>query len=72
LETPPLLFSADANLLAPLADATILVARIGSTTFDKRDPRDQSLCAKNVLGLWPTARAPELYSKFTYYYSKAE
>ena len=33
-DTPPLLFSADANLLSTLADGTILVVKIGSTTFD--------------------------------------
>src|SRR5438552_9225864 len=33
-DTPPLLFSADANLLAALTDGTILVVRIGSTTID--------------------------------------
>src|SRR5262249_17912527 len=33
-DTPPLLFSADANLLATMADGTILVVKIGATTFD--------------------------------------
>jgi len=31
-DTPPLLFSADANLLSTMADGTILVVKIGSTT----------------------------------------
>jgi receptor protein-tyrosine kinase len=55
-DTPPLLFSADANLLSTLADGTILVVKIGSTTFDSVTRAMQSL----------------LYSKYTYYYSKAE
>ena len=72
-DTPPLLFSADANLLATLADATILVVRIGSTTFDNVTRAMQSLCENNVLGIVANgARASELYSKYTYYYSKSE
>ena len=72
-DTPPLLFSADANLLATLADATILVVRIGSTTFDNVTRAMQSLCENNVLGIVANgARASELYSKYTYYYSKTE
>ncbi|HUI56243.1 MAG TPA: CpsD/CapB family tyrosine-protein kinase [Bryobacteraceae bacterium] len=72
-DTPPLLFSADANLLATLADGTILVVKIGSTTFDSVTRAMQSLCENNVLGIVANgARASELYSKYTYYYSKAE
>ncbi|PWU00874.1 MAG: capsular biosynthesis protein [Terriglobia bacterium] len=72
-DTPPLLFSADANLLATLADGTILVVKIGSTTFDNVTRAMQSLCENNVLGIVANgARASELYSKYTYYYSKNE
>jgi protein-tyrosine kinase len=72
-DTPPLLFSADANLLATLADGTILVVKIGSTTFDNVTRAMQSLCENNVLGIVANgARASELYSKYTYYYSKTE
>jgi receptor protein-tyrosine kinase len=72
-DTPPLLFSADANLLATLADGTILVVKIGSTTFDNVTRAMQSLCENNVLGIVANgARASELYSKYTYYYSKVE
>ena len=72
-DTPPLLFSADANLLATLADGTILVVKIGSTTFDNVTRAMQSLCENNVLGIVANgARASELYSKYTYYYSKQE
>jgi len=72
-DTPPLLFSADANLLATLADGTILVVKIGSTTFDSVTRAMQSLCENNVLGIVANgARASELYSKYTYYYSKAD
>jgi protein-tyrosine kinase len=72
-DTPPLLFSADANLLATLADGTVLVVKIGSTTFDNVTRAIQSLCENNVLGIVANgARASELYSKYTYYYSKSE
>jgi receptor protein-tyrosine kinase len=72
-DTPPLLFSADANLLATMADGTVLVVKIGATTFDNVTRAMQSLCENNVLGIVANgARASELYSKYTYYYSKAE
>lgn len=71
LDSPPLLFSADANLLSTLTDGTILVVRIGSTTIDTITRAMQSLCENNVLGtIVNGARAGELYSKYTYYYSK--
>ena len=72
-DTPPLLLSADANLLATLADGTVLVVKIGATTFDNVTRAMQSLCENNVLGIVANgARASELYSKYTYYYSKTE
>ena len=72
-DTPPLLFSADANLLATMADGTILVVKIGSTTFDNVTRAMQSLCENNVLGIVANgARASELYSKYTYYYSRSD
>jgi receptor protein-tyrosine kinase len=73
LDTPPLLFSADANLLSTLTDGTLLVVRIGSTTYDSVIRAMQTLCENNVLGIVANgARAGELYSKYTYYYSKHE
>jgi capsular exopolysaccharide synthesis family protein len=72
-DTPPLLFSADANLLATMADGTVLVVKMGATTFDNVSRAMQSLCENNVLGIVANgARASELYSKYTYYYSKTE
>jgi receptor protein-tyrosine kinase len=71
LDSPPLLFSADANLLGTLTDGTILVVRIGQTTIDMVHRAMQSLCENNVLGVVVNgARAGELYSKYTYYYAK--
>jgi len=71
LDSPPLLFSADANLLGTLADGTILVIRVGATTIDTVYRAMQSLCENNVLGVVVNgARAGELYSKYAYYYSK--
>jgi protein-tyrosine kinase len=73
IDTPPLLFSADANLMSTLSDGTIMVVRIGATTYDNVIRAMQSLCENNVLGIVANgARAAELYSKYTYYYSKQD
>lgn len=70
LDSPPLLFSADANLIGTITDGTILVVRIGQTTIDMVTRAMQSLCENHVLGVVVNgARAGELYSKYTYYYS---
>jgi receptor protein-tyrosine kinase len=70
LDSPPLLFAADASLLATICDGTIIVVRIGVTTIDSVTRAIQSLCENNVLGVVANgARAGELYSKYTYYYS---
>jgi protein-tyrosine kinase len=69
IDSPPLLFAADGNLLATMSDGTILVVRIGSTTFDAVTRALQSLCENNVLGIVVNgARRGELYSKYTYYH----
>jgi protein-tyrosine kinase len=69
LDSPPLLFAADANLLSTMCDGTILVVRIGSTTFDSVTRALQSLCENNVLGTVVNgARRGELYSKYSYYH----
>jgi len=71
LDTPPLLFVADAGLLAAQVDATILVARIGTTTHDALTRARQSLCENNVLGIVINGiRTSELYSKYRNYYSE--
>lgn len=70
LDTPPLLFAADANLLATMTHGTLLVVRIGHTTIDSVTRAMQSLCNNNVLGIVVNgARRGELYSKYTYYHS---
>jgi protein-tyrosine kinase len=70
LDSPPLLFAADANLLSTLSSGTILVVRIGTTTIDSVTRAMQSLCENNVLGIIVNgARRGELYSKYTYYHS---
>jgi receptor protein-tyrosine kinase len=70
LDSPPLLFAADANLLSTLCHGTILVVRIGSTTIDSVSRAMQSLCQNNVLGIIVNgARRGELYSKYAYYHS---
>ncbi|MGH9631615.1 MAG: CpsD/CapB family tyrosine-protein kinase [Bryobacteraceae bacterium] len=70
LDSPPLLFAADANLLSTLCHGTMLVVRIGSTTIYSVTRAMQSLCENNVLGIVVNgARRGELYSKYTYYHS---
>lgn len=69
LDTPPLLFAADANLLATLCHGSILVVRIGATTIDSVTRAMSSLCENNVLGIVVNAaRREELYRKYTYYH----
>jgi len=70
LDSPPLLFAADASLLSTLCHGTLLVVRIGHTTIDSVTRAIQSLCNNNVLGIVVNgARRGELYSKYTYYHS---
>lgn len=70
IDSPPLLFAADANLLSTLCHGTLLVVRIGHTTIDSVTRAMQSLCSNNVLGIVVNgARRGELYSKYTYYHS---
>lgn len=70
LDSPPLLFAADANLLSTLCHGTLLVVRIGHTTIDSVTRAMQSLCNNNVLGIVVNAaRRGELYSKYTYYHT---
>jgi receptor protein-tyrosine kinase len=70
LDSPPLLFAADANLLSTMCHGTLLVVRIGTTTIDSVTRAMQSLCQNNVLGTVVNgARRGELYSKYTYYHS---
>jgi receptor protein-tyrosine kinase len=70
LDSPPLLFAADASLLSTLCHGTLLVVRIGHTTIDSVTRAMQSLCNDNVMGIVVNgARRGELYSKYTYYHS---
>ena len=70
LDSPPLLFAADGNLLSTMADGTILVVRIGATTYDSVARALQSLCENNVLGIVVNgAHHGELYSRYSYYHS---
>ncbi len=77
LDSPPLLFAADANLLSTLAHGLLLVVRMGTTTIDSVTRAMGSLCQNNILGIVVNgAQRSELYSKYSYYhsyyYSKAE
>ena len=70
MDSPPLLFAADASLLSTMSHGTLLVVRIGHTTIDSVTRAMQSLCNNNVLGIVVNgARRGELYSKYTYYHS---
>lgn len=70
IDTPPLLFAADANLLSTMAHGLIMVVRIGHTTIDAVTRAIGSLCENNILGIVVNgAHKGELYSKYTYYHS---
>jgi protein-tyrosine kinase len=51
LDSPPLASASDANLLATLADGTLLVTRLGVTRVDAMSLAIQSLGQSNVLGI---------------------
>jgi len=51
LDSPPLLVASDANVLAGLADGTLLVARIGSTTAHSMSRAIESLSPDSILGI---------------------
>ena len=51
LDSPALLAASDANLLAALADGTLLVSRIGWTTLDSMDRAIRSLGQQDILGV---------------------
>jgi receptor protein-tyrosine kinase len=70
IDTPPLLFAADANLLSTYCDGTLMVVRLGQTTIDSVTRAIQGLSHNNVIGVVANAaRRGELYSKYTYYHS---
>lgn len=70
LDSPPLLFAADANLLSTLTNGAVLVVRIGVTTIDSVTRAVQSMCENNLIGILVNgAERRELYSKYTYYHS---
>jgi receptor protein-tyrosine kinase len=68
LDTPPLLFAADANLLSTYCDGTLLVVRLGQTTVESVTRAIQGMSHNNVLGVVANGAARgELYSKYSYY-----
>ena len=70
LDSPPLLFAADANLLSTMSSGVIMVVRIGTTTIDAVTRALGSLCEDNTIGIIVNgARRGELYNKYTYYHS---
>jgi receptor protein-tyrosine kinase len=70
IDSPPLLFAADANLLATLCDGTLLVVRLGKTTIESVTRALGSMSHNNVIGVVANAaKRGELYSKYTYYHN---
>ena len=72
LDTPPLLFAADANLLATYCDGTLLVVRLNATSAEMATRAIQGMSHNNLVGVVANAaRRGELYSKYgyPYYYS---
>jgi receptor protein-tyrosine kinase len=51
LDSPALLVASDANLLAALADGTLLVTRMGITTVDSMTHAIESLGPDAILGI---------------------
>lgn len=69
IDTPPLLFAADANLLSTYSDATLLVTRIGATTIQNLTRAIQGMSHNNIIGVVANgARRGELYDKYGYPY----
>jgi receptor protein-tyrosine kinase len=69
IDTPPLLFAADANLLSTYSDATLLVTRIGATTVQNLTRAIQGMSHNNIIGVVANgARRGELYDKYGYPY----
>jgi protein-tyrosine kinase len=58
LDSPPLRLASDANLLAALADGTLLVARMGATTMPSMSHAIESLSPGNILGVVANGIAP--------------
>ncbi|MEZ5351039.1 MAG: CpsD/CapB family tyrosine-protein kinase [Bryobacteraceae bacterium] len=70
LDTPPLLFAADANLLSTYCDGTLMVVRLGQTTIDTITRAIGGMSHNNVVGVVANAaKRGELYSKYKYYHS---
>jgi protein-tyrosine kinase len=68
IDSPPMLFAADANLLATITDATLLVVRLGQTTIESLNRALQGMSRNNVIGIVANAaKRGELYSKYSYY-----
>ncbi|HWP41053.1 MAG TPA: CpsD/CapB family tyrosine-protein kinase [Tepidisphaeraceae bacterium] len=69
MDSPPLLFAADANLLSTYSDATLLVTRIGATTIQNLARAIQGMSHNNIIGVVANgARRGELYNKYGYPY----
>jgi protein-tyrosine kinase len=69
LDSPPLLFAADANLLSTYSDGTLFVTRLGSTTIQNVSRAIQGMSHNNIVGVVANAaRRGELYSKYGYPY----
>ncbi|MGA2879671.1 MAG: CpsD/CapB family tyrosine-protein kinase [Bryobacteraceae bacterium] len=58
LDSPALLMASDANLLAALADGTLLVTRIGVTSTDSMGRAIASLGEDNILGIVANGTQP--------------
>lgn len=69
LDSPPLLFAADAALLGTMTDGTVLVVRMNTTTVDSVTKAIQSVCENNILGVIVNGSTyGDSYSKYNNYY----
>lgn len=62
LDSPGLLVASDANLLAALADGTLLVTRIGATSVDSMSRAIASIGQDNILGIVANSAGPRSVS----------
>jgi Mrp family chromosome partitioning ATPase len=73
IDTPPMLQMTDARVTGRLADAVVLVARVGKTTRDlllaakERFEEDNTRLLGTVLNDWDPKRSPNGYYRTPYY-----
>ena len=68
IDTPPIGAAPDAGLIAPLADAVLLVIRAGQTSYANAQQAVETLGADRILGVVLNAVVPEVAARYDDYY----